>query len=297
MRKSCWQGIQFLSVGILAAGGLLGAGPASAVPVGTYSGNINTVAQGFFPTPGQNISNVAVIGGGTTSGSASVNAPPNSANASVTISSQPAPTMSATGTVTSVPVNGALTAVNLDATYSYYFQILGPDGFVPIGVQATGQASVDEIAVGAYSNNLATARLSLTAVSTNSAVFTRSADLNAYGSSYAGPTNVSFTENGTYNLVSNQLYMVSLYTFISTGMSGLIGGGTETLSAFVDPIFTILDTRGLYSFEFSEGVGNAVATQVPVPAGLPLFAAAVAALGWVARRRRQLTTSSVATLS
>jgi hypothetical protein len=107
---------------------------------------------------------------------------------------------------------------------------------------------------------------------------------NADGGALApGPT--SSSDNSTYNMYTNEYYVVDMVVGFNGGLSGNgypFGGGTETMSAYVDPTFTLADPS-LYSIHFSLGVGNA--TAAPEPSTWAMMLIGFAGLGFGARKR------------
>jgi hypothetical protein len=110
--------------------------------------------------------------------------------------------------------------------------------------------------------------------------------LDAYGSNYNGPTSNSFTDTRTYTFKTNTIYNVSLNGYLSSGLSGNIGGGTETMSAFIDPQFFIAaNDPSPYTLDFSPGIGNSV-DAVPEPSTWAMMILGFAGLGFMAYRRK-----------
>jgi hypothetical protein len=95
-------------------------------------------------------------------------------------------------------------------------------------------------------------------------------------------------------LTPDTLYDIVLDVYIVANVSvnnGSAGpGGSETLSAFLDPIITANDPN--YSILLSPDVGNSAATALP--AGLPLFATGLGAMGLFGWRTRRKNTTAIA---
>jgi len=83
-------------------------------------------------------------------------------------------------------------------------------------------------------------------------------------------------------------YAITISAQVSGGVSGLLGGGTESLSAFVDPTFSLAPSvvnPEQYTLEFSPGIGNISSAPGPVPgAGLLSLVFLVLAGVWTKAR-------------
>jgi len=70
---------------------------------------------------------------------------------------------------------------------------------------------------------------------------------------------------------------------IGLSVSGPEGGGEESISAYLDPLFTIAAADpDDYSLVFSDGINNVADT--PLPSSSALMLAGFAVLGWVGYR-------------
>lgn len=93
--------------------------------------------------------------------------------------------------------------------------------------------------------------------------------------------------NQTFMLTTNYNYRVDLEAHVAGYSNGQWGGGNIWTQAFVDPTFTLapgIANPELYSFAFSEGIGNTPAVPEPSTALFSLAGLGVIAL---ARRRQQ----------
>jgi hypothetical protein len=148
---------------------------------------------------------------------------------------------------------------------------------VQVGVRASGQASITTPAPGGtFANTYSQAIFSVSPSAGGSAVISDSATL-------LNPTaaaSKSFTDTNSYALTADTLYSVSLSLLLVGEISGNLGGGKETLSASLDPIFLV--PHG-YTLELNPNIGN-MATQLP--AALPLFATDLGAMGLFGWRRK-----------
>jgi len=216
-----------------------------------------------------------------------------SASGSITISQQPSPSIYLTASETNAARNGVLADFLLNPSINYFMEVLGAPGSVSVKINASGGASVLAAAAGAYSNNIAQANFSVTKVG-GGQVLADTAYLNAYGGNYAGPASNTFVETGTYVFQTNTLYSVLLSGYLSSGISGNLGGGTETLSAFVDPQFSIASgDPSLYQFDFSAGIGNSVGA-VPESSTWVMLLLGFCGLGFLAYRRKDKLALSAA---
>jgi hypothetical protein len=212
--------------------------------------------------------------------------------------------VSATGTVSTVPTNGALAGLVLTANVTYSMEIIGPSPNVNVSVFAAGGITHSAYAPGSADGS-ATASLSVTSTSpfggtpVNDSLQLSGGILT--GCCLAGPgitgsaaTGYSggFTEANTYNLLTDTIYTVTLSiqlfdSIIGNPANGSIfgsSGGTESVSAFLDPLFLAPDG---YTVLTSDGIGNSPASATPLPAALPLFASGLGVMGFLARRRKR----------
>ncbi len=155
--------------------------------------------------------------------------------------------------------NAGATA-SAQSALSYFVAFSGADGSVPVSVQARTilQLTLQEVQTG----------------------------VNAYFQTLdiTGGTQL-LSLNQSFMLQANALYRVIMNTQAISQGSG--GAG----NAFLDPFFS---APGGYAVLTSAGIGNAspVATT-PIPAALPLFASALAALGLLRRRKQEAAARAV----
>lgn|GEM_PF-3439074 len=206
-------------------------------------------------------------------------------NASTIISTASAPNISVTGNLSTIggPNLGVSAGMTSNSLLSYQFQIAGPSGSVPVLIQAAGGVSISGEAPGALSDQ--SANVSFMVQNTAFSIVQDSASLDAYNglTVYTGPTSQSFTENGTYSLQTGVIYTVTMDAEINGGIDGERGGGEESLTAYLDPLFTIAAADpDDYSLVFSDGINNVADT--PLPSSSALMLAGFAVLGWVGYR-------------
>jgi hypothetical protein len=275
--------------------------PSNTLPGATYSGSLGLYADGYTCASNActqvNSTQSQPAGLGTFSNSVSAplisdgsygtlpaaNYPSGAtASGSITFSQTPSPSMSISGTVTSVPLNGLISQVLANSpTLTYSMEVLGPQGTVSVRVNASGGVSVSPAAAGGFGNEQAQATFTVT--STNQGQVLRD---NAYLLGYSNDptTSQTFTDNGTYTFQTNVIYTVSLAGYLEADVSGNLGGGTETVSAYIDPQFSIA-SPGAYTLEFSAGIGNSVG-GVPEPSTWAMMLLGFGSVGLMAYRRK-----------
>jgi len=266
---------------------------ATTLPDATYSGSMSIEADGGVYSPVTGIQEVynqqtlQVNGAGTVSGSQTAplltagstccgganTSNASSVNGSMTVTNGPAPGISATATVTSIPNNGtggsAVTSSSPAPTLSYSLEVIGPAGPTTLGVLAKGGVSPGALPPGGFTEVL----------SASFGVSNGIQDVAGFG---AGPEQLSFLDNNTYSILADTVYTVSLSVYLALDVSGADGGGTLTGSAYVDPQFFVAPG---YTIDLSPGIGNAAAA--PIPAALPLFATGLSAMGLFGWRRKR----------
>jgi len=159
--------------------------------------------------------------------------------------------------------NAGATA-SAQSVLSYFVAFSGADGTVPIGVQASGDVE--------STGGRAFLQLQLQLVETGVDVVLETLDITG-GSQL-------FSLNQTYQLTANALYRV----IMETDGSSLGSGGAA--NAHLDPFFS---APAGYTVLTSAGIGNAAppVSATPIPAALPLFAAALGGLGLLGWRRKK----------
>ena len=199
------------------------------------------------------------------------------------------PSISATATIAAPSAYNAVASVNVAPEVGYYVEIVdsanpAAHSAVPIAVSASGGFT--------YSNNLPTyeefASGSLESSFYVSGVLHDYVTGDATGGSLApGPS--SWTDNNTYTMYTNEVYTVTLLAAFNGGLYGDEGGGSMTLSAYVDPTFGFADASDAsrYALVFS---GLA---PVPEPSTWAMMLIGFAGLEFAARRRIVAATAAL----
>jgi len=242
------------STGLIAAAVLLAtAGDVSAtiLPPFTYGGHTSIAYWDgtqyiqpleFNTGPSQSLSGSAV----------------SSASASSSSALAPLPTVSATADV-SGPTAFDITATAIaDITLTYYLEVVGPPGMVPLDVRAAGTVSGTPNGGGI-------------------ANFSTCLGVGDLQSS-------SWTLNTTATVAANNPYCVEIEAKAQAFEDGILDTAAHG-SVTVDPHFAI-DPGFLlapdYTLVFSDGIGNGAVSAAPEPA---MTLAVIAALGFLARSR------------
>jgi hypothetical protein len=198
----------------------------------------------------------------------------------------PNPSLSATITNSSLfapPDYENATAGGQDyAELDYSLDIIGPAVTVPVLINASGGYSASFGPGSYYFDHGAYASFSVDGVVNDHVGF----DFDSTGNP-APP--YSFFENNTYMMLTNHVYSVSLEVNVLGTITQTFGGGTETISAYVDPTFAIgsgVADPSLYSIEVSPGIGNSAAAATPEPSTWAMMLLGFAGLGWAGYRGR-----------
>jgi hypothetical protein len=174
------------------------------------------------------------------------------------------------------PPNGAfINGPSGSGEITYWVELVGPSGTVPLDITATGAASASGTV------EFADSFIEAESVTGNNIIFCAQAavvePLCAGSSSFSGT--VALTE------AANTLFTIYLQAD-SFGYANYAG----TASAFVDPLISIdpsFANANLYTLEISPDIrqGNGAATGVPEPASVFLFGIGLAGLGAIRHRR------------
>jgi hypothetical protein len=165
-----------------------------------------------------------------------------------------------------------------DALLNYALEIVGPPGVVPVLVSVTGTAS------GASDSGASFA------VESRWDLFDGNMSLagdDIRSGQLSGRFSQSFDRTVSLMLTANQVY--SVFMLADAASAATLEGSSATARAFIDPIFSFgpgVDSR-LYSFNFSDGIGNVgpTATTVPEPCTLALLGTGLISVGPFVRRR------------
>jgi hypothetical protein len=197
-------------------------------------------------------------------------------SATATVNSSTSPSFSAHG---SGDVGSGLEGI-ATLGFTYYMEVSGPAGNVPIVVSASGSADgAHGLSQFFFDNDVVLYVKTFGGVTTD-----------CVNSICTSSNSNSFNVSQTLNVASNTVYQIEM----DVGGS-VFGSGTQFSDGSIDPYFEFapgFDPSG-YSFIFSDGVGNGpAASATPLPAALPLFATGLGAmglLGWRRKRKAQAT--------
>ena len=170
----------------------------------------------------------------------------------------------------------------------YALEIIGPTGFVPVRIDVTGAAS-----------GFATSGASF-AVESRWDLLDGGSPLvgdDIRSGQLTGSFDESFSRSVDILLTANHVY--SVFMLADAAGAATLEGSRATANAVIDPIFSFglgVDTQ-VYSFIFSEGIGNS--RSVPEPGTLTLLLGCLLPLGFLVRssdhyaraRARDLTTA------
>jgi hypothetical protein len=187
----------------------------------------------------------------------------------------------------------------------YYMQVSGPNDSISIQVKANGISEVTSKAPGAVGNNYAQNHINIidgalygtvTGVPYYGEIWGKNSSINAYGgTSYTGPDTDAFSASDTLTLLTNHPYVIHMHEDIYASVLEGWGGGTESLSTYLDPTFIVTGPDASeYTFAFSQGIGNSPSpAPAPALAVWPMLLAGIGKLGDIFRRRRSASALGV----
>lgn len=258
----------------------IGYASAAIVPPAVYSGELNTLINeaGTITTKHQSITTP-----NNTLGQEVNNAGSAGASTSATLIS---PSISATAGSTAH--NYPLLEANASATFNltYYFQILGPDGTVPLNLIAGGGGGSTSGSASTPGNAIS-GQLSISGA--NVVLFEQFV---ALGSQYPTSTSDFFQIDTTAMFTVNSLYKVSMsldasvvadaFTIVGPVSNGVIRIGSINFDDEFDQAYK-------YSIEFSEGFGNPpLLPGTPEPSTWAMMLIGFAGVGAAARYKWRL---------
>jgi hypothetical protein len=162
------------------------------------------------------------------------------------------------------------------ALLNYKFEVVGPQGQVPVVIDVQGTASGSATAGGSIAVESFWS-FYFDALNPLAGDDLRSGQI--FGAAY----NQSFSRSVQLTLTANVPYTVSMLADAQAAATD--AGSRASARALVDPVFSlgVGADPGLYSFQFSAGIGNTAA--VPGPASAIAMALGLLVLGAATRRK------------
>lgn len=220
------------------------------------------------------------------------------ASVSASVITMPSSSLSVSSSVDSAVPNGPAQIYG-NPYIDYSLEVTGPAGTVPVTVNSALAASISAPAPGAFGMLESVSDFYVQTASSSFEQYITIQDGFATVSDN-GPVTVtpvspltgfsaSFSGANTVTLDTNTSYEVQLLVINWLNVSGLLGGGSMSASASIDPTFQIgtgVSNPSLYSIELSPGVGNVAA--IPEPSTYAMMLAGLAMMGVFARRQSKL---------
>lgn len=156
---------------------------------------------------------------------------------------------------------------------TYFFEILGPSGAVPVLIDVAGEAA-------AFASSGASFAVESRWDLLDSGASLAGDDIRS--GQLSGSFNQNFGRTVSLTLATNHVY--SVFMLADAGAAATLLGSHATANAFVDPVFSLgpgVDPR-VYSLSFSDGIGNSSA--VPEPNTFVVLIAGVLFLSLLHRR-------------
>ncbi len=163
-----------------------------------------------------------------------------------------------------------------DGVLTYSLEIIGPSGPVPVLIDVAGGVSASSTPGATFVVESRWDLLDPASVSV--------AGDDIRSGQLSGSFSRNFSHTVSLTLSANQVY--SVFMLADAEAAPTLVGSRATADAFIDPIFSFgpgVDPLS-YSFQFSDGIGNAIAT-VPEPRTLALASAGLLFLSLLRRRR------------
>ena len=164
---------------------------------------------------------------------------------------------------------------------TYYFEIVGPSGTVPVLIDVGG------VATGLATPGASFAVESQWALFDSISLTTVLAGDDIRSGQLTGSFGQSFNRTVSLTLSANRVYPVFMKA--DAGAAATDVGSNAIADAFVDPIFSFgpgVDPLA-YSFNFSNGIGNSHAAAVPEPVTFALLSVGLLSLAVLRRRRTE----------
>lgn len=162
----------------------------------------------------------------------------------------------------------------------YQMQILGPGGTVPVSVQVAGSASGESVTGDVFAGFALKSAWRLEDLSAAALLVN---DEGIITPGLQGSFSETFAKTYELLLTVGHIYRITLVADV-----GAAAGSGETAfgSAFIDPLFTFGPGVGPeFSFDFSEGIGNAAGAATPEPGWMGVMGLMVVTVIGVKKRR------------
>ena len=170
---------------------------------------------------------------------------------------QPSPSVSASAVLGPSAIGSIFGRA--DTNLDYLVEVIGPDGEVPILTDVAGFASASATPGASF---VVESRWDI--LDPVSSASLAGDDIRSGQSSGAFNQSVSRTVGLT--LIANRVYTVSMFADAQAAATAI--GSNATSAAFIDPIFRLdpMVDPARYSFDVSDGIGNAAAVPEPTTA-------------------------------
>lgn len=219
------------------------------------------------------------------------------ATGTIDVAVAPNPLISMSAALSTPAAFTGVPTVQGTVTLKYYMEITGPTLTVPTLIIGNGGVSVTPFQSGNSSSvsgsfQVAGQDFSIP-VPAETVGLTSSGttfQIQVHGTDVPG-TSGGFNYSKVHDLRTDIYYIITLQLAFNSNISVSGTFGSQSVSAFIDPMFFIADfveNRDQYKITFSEGIGNGpVGSDVPLPATAPMMFGAVVGGGLLLRRLRR----------